>query len=94
MKRERILNILRVARFIKDNPNTYLREIARRLNMNASVVHRTLKDIGDFIVPRSINEEIGANLPNMPIFIRLKEGVTPEGILKFLNLKEKLNREE
>jgi hypothetical protein len=94
MKRQRILNIIRVTRFIKDNPDVHLREIARSLNMNTSVIHRTLQDIGDFITSRSVNEEIGVGLPNMPVFLRLKDGVTPEGILKFLNVKEKLEQEK
>jgi len=62
--------------------------------MNPATVHRTLKDLENFIVTRAINQEVGGNLPNLPIMIRLKEGVTAEGIIRFLKIKEKIKSTE
>ena len=90
MRKKNIVNIVKVAKFIETNPNTYLREIARQLNMNPAIVHRTLKDINDFLVTRSFNDEIEARLPNIPVLLKLKENVNTEGILKFLKIKDML----
>jgi len=72
-------------KFIEENPDTYLREISRELNLSPSTVNLILKQVYDFIEKKSVG------LPNIPILIRLKEGKTPEGIIKFLKIKEKIS---
>ena len=83
---------IRIIKYIEDNPNTHLRDIARNLNINPATVHRVLKALSDFIEVTSINEQFNINLPNLPVFIRLKEGVTAEGIVKYLKIREKLGK--
>lgn len=96
MRKEKLLNILAVARFVQNNPDTYLREIAKETKLSPSQVYRALQDMGDFIVTRSVNEElqsaIDVPLPKLRTFIRLRQGVTVEGIIRFLGVKEKLQR--
>ena len=83
---------IKIIKYIEDNPNTHLRDIARNLNINPATVHRVLKALSDFIEVTSINEQFNINLPNLPVFIRLKEGVTAEGIVKYLKIREKLEK--
>ncbi|HLC59499.1 MAG TPA: hypothetical protein VJH34_03165 [archaeon] len=86
-----IENVARVAKFIELNPDTHLREIARELKLHPYVVERCLKDMSEFIVYRSVNEQLGGEgLPNLPIYIKLKEGVTAEGIVRFLMVRNKI----
>ncbi len=90
IRRDSIEKLVRIVKFIEENPNTYLRDISRNLGINPATVHRVLKLINDFIEVTSINDKIEANLPNLPLFIRLKEGVTTEGIVKFVATRQKL----
>lgn len=83
---------IRIIKYIEENPNTHLRDIARNLNINPATVHRVLKTLSDFIEVTSINEQFNISLPNLPLFIRLKEGVTAEGIARYLKVREKLGR--
>jgi DNA-binding MarR family transcriptional regulator len=84
--------ILRIVKFLEENPNTHLREIARTLNLNPAIVHRCLKEINDFIVTEPLIKSSIESFPNLPIMIRLKDGVTADGILRFLLVKERVNR--
>jgi DNA-binding Lrp family transcriptional regulator len=91
MRKDKITNIARIVKFLEQNPNTYLREISRNLNLSPSTVHACLKEISDFLIVKSVVDGIGnIDLPNLPLMIRLKEGVTAEGIIKFLRTKEKI----
>lgn len=92
MRRNRLANIYRVAKFLEKNPDTYIREIARSLDMSPGTVHRVIKSIEEFVITRSVTEELRTSLPNLPIMIRLKPGVTAEGILRFLKFKERLSK--
>jgi len=81
---------IKVIKFIEENPNTYLRDISRNLQMNPATVHRILKTLSPFLEFTSINQELkNVELPNLPTFVRLKEGYTLEGIMKFLEFKRK-----
>ncbi len=93
MKRKSIIEkAMKVLKYIEENPNTYLRDISRSLGINPATVHRILKELTPFLEFTSVNDQLkGVELPNLPTFIRLKEGYTVEGILKYLKVKEKLN---
>ncbi len=91
MRRDKVSNILRVVKFLEENPDTYLREISRNLNLNPATVHRCLKEISEFIVAKPLADTMDG-LPNLPVLIRLKEGVTAEGIARFLKFKKKLGK--
>lgn len=93
MKRRSIIEkALKVLKYIEENPNTYLRDISRALEINPATVHRILKELSPFLEFTSVNERLkGIELPNLPTFIRIKEGYTVEGILRYLKVKEKLN---
>ncbi|MDI6807188.1 MAG: winged helix-turn-helix domain-containing protein [Candidatus Aenigmarchaeota archaeon] len=83
--------ILKIVKFLEENPNTYLREISRSLNISSSTVHRCLKEISEFLITKSVADGVGSlELPNLPIMIRLKQGVNAEGIIRFLRMKEKI----
>ncbi len=84
------LNIAKVAKFIEVNPDTHLREIARNLKLHPYVTQKCIREINEFIVTRSFNEEAAKTLPNLPIMIRLKEGITAEGIARYLRTRDKL----
>ena len=81
---------MKVLKYIEENPNTYLRDISRSLGINPATVHRILKSINEFLEFTSINERIEANLPNMPVFVKLKDGITPEGILRYVITKNEI----
>ncbi|MEM5801983.1 MAG: winged helix-turn-helix domain-containing protein [Candidatus Aenigmatarchaeota archaeon] len=85
-----MIKILKVAKYLEENPNSYLSDIARNLNLSTGAVHRALKELQEFIITRSISQELGMNLPNLPVLIRLKEGVTFEGLVKYFAKKKKL----
>jgi DNA-binding Lrp family transcriptional regulator len=91
-KENKVKSILRIVKFLEENPNSHLREIARALNLNPAIVHRCLKEINDFITVEPIIRSSADSFPNLPVMIRLKEGVTVEGILRFLKIKEKIER--
>ena len=90
MRKDRLRNIVRVVRFIQENPNTYLREIARELNLNPATVHRILKEIEEFLETEAVDGKVNLELPNLPVLLRLKKNVTVEGIIKYLKVKERL----
>ena len=92
MRKDKAANIVRIVRFIEQNPGTHVREIARSLSLNPATVHRTLKEMQEFLTFRSLNHEIDRPLPNMPTLIKLKDGITTEGVLRYLKVKEKLKR--
>jgi DNA-binding MarR family transcriptional regulator len=92
LKIDKKAQILRIVKFLEENPNSYLREIARTLNLNPAIVHRCLKEINDFIITEPVIKSSIDSLPNLPIMIRLKEGVTVDGILRFLQIRERIDR--
>jgi len=81
--------IFLIAKFIELHPDTYLQEIARNLKMHPYTVHRCLKEIHEFLMTKSYSEQLGMNF-NLPILIRLKEGITAEGIVRYLKVKDKI----
>jgi len=91
MRKEKVVNILRVAKYLQENPDSYLRDISRNLNLSTSVVHRSLKELENFIITRSVNTELETKLPNLPVFIRLKDSITFEGIVNYFAKKKKLD---
>lgn len=90
MRKDRVKNVIRIVKFIQENPNTHLREISRELGLNPATVHRILKEIEEFLVMEAVDSKVEMELPNLPVLIRLKEGVTPEGIIRFLKIKDKI----
>jgi DNA-binding MarR family transcriptional regulator len=92
LKIDKKTQILRIVKFLEENPNSYLREIARALNLNPAIVHRCLKEINDFIITEPVIRSSVDSFPNLPVMIRLKEGVTTDGILRFLQIREKIER--
>lgn len=85
-----VRNIAKIARFIGANPETHLMEISRNLKLHPYTVQRCLKKIGEFLVLRSVNQQLGEGLPNLPTYIRLKEGITPDGIIRYLKVRNKI----
>ncbi len=87
-----IEEILAIVKFIKNNPGCYLREIARNLNLSPAVVRKRLKEISEFLkfVPLKRKLDADVNLPNLPVFIYLKDGITLSGIKRYLEIKKKL----
>jgi hypothetical protein len=92
MRKDKLINIIKIAKYLEENPNSYLREIARNLNISPGSVHRALKEMEDFIETSSINQQFSTNLPNLPVFIRLKEGITADGLARYFARKEKLKK--
>lgn len=82
--------LLTILKFIEQNPGTCLREIARALRLNPAVVHRSLREVQNFLVFQPISQQLDLTSANLPVMIRLKEGVTPEGIMRYLRVREKL----
>ncbi|OYT42536.1 MAG: hypothetical protein B6U78_01050 [Candidatus Aenigmarchaeota archaeon ex4484_224] len=90
LKKPTIAKMIKIVKYIEENPNTYVRDIARNLGMNPATVHRILKHLNEFLEFVSLSNRVDANLPNLPVFIRLKEGVTADGIIKFIIAKNEL----
>ncbi len=91
MNKNRLVNLFRVARFIAKNPGTWLREIVRELDMTPGTVARCLKDLDPYIERRYAVPN-GANLPNLPVSLTLKPGVSEAVIVRGLKLKRDLRR--
>ncbi len=84
--------IYKILKFIELNPGTYLREISRELKINPSLVYSCLKEVSQFL---DLSSPIGIEdleLPKLPISIKIKEGYTAEGILRYLKFKEILKK--
>jgi hypothetical protein len=85
LRKNNLANTYKVLKYIEENPDTYLRDISRNLNLSPSIVYRILKKTSIFLETKSVG------ITHMPILIKLKQGATAEGIIKFLKIKEKLN---
>ena len=94
MRKDKFTHAIRIVKFIENNPNTHMREIARNLDLNPATVHRILKELQEFLIFRSLNQEVDRPLPNMPVLIKLKDGITTEGIVRYLKVKERLRKIE
>jgi hypothetical protein len=81
--------LYKVVKFIENNPDTYVREIARSLNIHMEIVRRCLKTLSEFIETREFADP-QLNLPQLPILIRLKEGYTAEKVIKAINIIKKI----
>ena len=86
-----IPTIIKVIRLLEDNPKgIWLREMARQLKMRPDTIKRALESIGDFVERREVNAEMPMDLPNLPVYWKLKTGFTAAGILRYLNTARKL----
>jgi hypothetical protein len=93
MKCERIGKeeaLLRILKFIEENPGTYLREISRELKISPSLVYSCLKEVNEFLELSSPIGKEDIELPNLPISIKLKQGYTAEGIIRYLRFRRML----
>ena len=82
--------LLKVLKFIEENPGTYLREISRELKISPSIVYSCLKEVSEFLELSSPIGKEDVELPNLPISIKLKQGYTAEGITRYLKFKRML----
>lgn len=89
MQKRRLANILKVARFISENPDTWLREISRGLSMSPGRVSSHLKDLGPFLERKDL-VPAGTSLPNLPVLLNLKPGVDEKVIIRGLKLRKAL----
>jgi hypothetical protein len=93
MKYERISKeeaLIRILKFIEENPGTYLREISRELKISPSLVYSCLKEVNEFLELSSPIGKEDIELPNLPISIKLKQGYRAEGIIRYLRFKKML----
>jgi len=79
--------LIKVLKFIEENPGTYLREISRELKISPSTVYSCLKEISEFLELSSPLGKEDIELPNLPISIKLKQGYTAEGIIRYLRFR-------
>ena len=82
--------LFKVLKFIEENPGTYLREISRELRISPSTVYSCLKEVSEFLELSSPVGKEDVELPNLPISIKLKQGYTAEGIIRYLRFKRML----
>lgn len=82
--------LFKVLKFIEENPGTYLREISRELKISPSIVYSCLKEVSEFLELSSPIGKEDVELPNLPISIKLKQGYTAEGIMRYLRFKRML----
>jgi predicted transcriptional regulator with HTH domain len=80
--------LLKILKFIEENPETYLREISRELKISPSLVYSCLKEVNEFLELSSPIGKEDIELPNLPISIKLKQGYTAEGIIRYLRFKK------
>jgi DNA-binding Lrp family transcriptional regulator len=82
--------LLKILKFIEENPGTYLREISRELKISPSLVYSCLKEVNEFLELSSPIGKEDIELPNLPISIKLKQGYTAEGIIRYLRFRRML----
>jgi len=80
--------LFKVLKFIEENPGTYLREISRELKISPSTVYSCLKEVSEFLELFSPIGKEDIELPNLPISIKLKQGYTAEGIIRYLRFRK------
>jgi hypothetical protein len=81
--------LYRMVKFIENNPGTYIREIARSLNIHMETVRRCLKILAEFIQIKEYGDP-RLSLPQLPMLISLKNGYTAEGIIRAINTMRKI----
>jgi DNA-binding Lrp family transcriptional regulator len=82
--------LFKVLKFIEENPGTYLREISRELKISPSLVYSCLKEVNEFLELSSPIGKEDIELPNLPISLKLKQGYTAEGIIRYLRFRRML----
>ena len=86
-----IPTIIKVVKLLESyQQGLWLREKARQLKMHPDTVKRALESIGDFVERRAVNAEMPMNLPNLPVYWKLKHGYNTVGILRYLQTTRKL----
>lgn len=93
MRKDKLINLLKIVKYIEQNPGTYLNEISKKLKLNQATVFRALNELDMFIERTSVNEQFTEiNLPQLPITLKLRETATFEGIKRFILVKDKINK--
>ena len=82
--------LLKILKFVEENPGTYLREISRELKISPSLVYSCLKEVNEFLELSSPIGKEDIELPNLPISIKIKQGYTAEGIIRYLRFRRLL----
>jgi len=82
--------LFKILKFIEENPGTYLREISRELKISPSTVYSCLKEVNEFLELSSPIGKEDIELPNLPISIKIKQGFTAEGIMRYLRFRRML----
>ncbi|MCS7123110.1 MAG: helix-turn-helix domain-containing protein [Candidatus Aenigmarchaeota archaeon] len=84
MREDKLRNIIKVLECLKEAEDwLWLRECARRTGLHHSTVSRVLKEI-DAFVEQSYLESFNLRM------IRLKKGIDINGVIRVLEIKEKI----
>lgn len=84
MRKDKLKNVIKVLECLKEsNDWIWLRECSRRTGLHHSTISRILREI-DAFVEQSYLDPFNLRL------IRLKKGVNIDGVLKILEVKEKI----
>ena len=88
MRKDTIKNILKIVKCLKETEGGWLwiREIGRRCNLHHKTVSRLINQhLGIFIESQKFE-------PFNVVMVRLKPGTEMNGVLKFLNVMEKVKK--
>ena len=89
MRRDRVENIIKVVKFIQQSKSTYFREISRNLGLNLRITKEILDYIEPFLTREPVGNNLGMNLPNLPVIIRLKEDFSWDKLEKHIQDTER-----
>ncbi len=92
MRRDRVENIVKVVKFIQQSKSTYFREISRNLGLNLRITKEILDYIEPFLTKESVGNNLGMNLPNLPVIIRLKDDFSWDKLEKHIADRERGDR--
>ena len=87
MKKPNLQNILRVAKYISKNPDTWVNDIARELDLYPITVLRYV-NVLDPLIERKELAPMDAGLPNLPVLLKFRGKFSEERILRFLKLRK------
>ncbi|MEM5802806.1 MAG: hypothetical protein QXO57_02510 [Candidatus Aenigmatarchaeota archaeon] len=91
-RKDEIINWIKVAKFIQTYPNTYLTEICRELELDKKTVIKALKKLEKFLIKTKVKDLVPVPVPNLPIYLRFKEGFNLQQLEQELARQKKVEK--
>ena len=92
LRKDEAINIIKVVKFIQQNPDTYLTEIVRQLGLSKKTVIKCLRYLDRFLIKTDLKAQFPTPTPNLPIYLRIKEPFSFDELQRDIGKKLKFQR--